>query len=100
LILETAKTLFNQHGTSKVSTNHIAQEAGISPGNLYYHFKDKNHIIRELYEQMINAWEAPYMEIESLDLTFAYLKRFIQADFKLLWDYRFFLPRNSRIDTS
>ena len=64
LILQTATTLFNQRGTAKVSTNHIAEEAGISPGNLYYHYKDKLHIIREIYEQMILDWETLYTQVE------------------------------------
>ncbi len=46
-ILDTALTLFNNEGTAAVSTNHIAEAAGISPGNLYYHFKNKEEIIRE-----------------------------------------------------
>ncbi len=37
-ILTTAIDLFNDKGTAAVSTNHIAEAMGISPGNLYYHF--------------------------------------------------------------
>ena len=90
LILQTATNLFNQHGTAKVSTNHIAKEAGISPGNLYYHYQDKSRIIREIHERMIKEWETPYDRVEGQSLSLGALKRFIKDNFELLWRYRFF----------
>ena len=53
-IIATAIDLFNIHGTKAISTNHIAKEMGISPGNLYYHFGSKNDIIRSISDNFSN----------------------------------------------
>jgi len=53
-IIATAIKLFNLHGTKAISTNHIAKEIGISPGNLYYHFGSKNDIIRSISDNFSN----------------------------------------------
>jgi AcrR family transcriptional regulator len=90
LILQTATNLFNQHGTARISTNAIAEKAGISSGNLYYHYKDKSHIIREIYERMMNSWEKSYDRAENRSLSIETLKRFIEENFELIWEYRFF----------
>ena len=50
-ILKAALSLFNARGTQPVSTNHIAAELGISVGNLYWHFSDKESIVRDLYAE-------------------------------------------------
>jgi AcrR family transcriptional regulator len=53
-IVDAAITLFNESGIGPVTTNHVAEEAGLSPGNLYYHYANKEEIIREAFER-VNA---------------------------------------------
>jgi AcrR family transcriptional regulator len=57
-VLAAALTLFNERGTSHVTTNHIAAAAGLSPGNLYYWFRNKQQIIRAL----VHLWIAEVNE--------------------------------------
>ena len=56
-ILECALALFNQEGEPNVSTLEIANELGISPGNLYYHFHGKEPLVLELFERFQRVFE-------------------------------------------
>ncbi len=89
-ILTAAIDLFNKSGTAAISTNHIAAAAGISPGNLYYHFKNKEHIIRAILEQMTGAWDELYVQPEGVVFTAETLRQILRRNFELVWRYRFF----------
>ncbi|MFT4039981.1 MAG: TetR/AcrR family transcriptional regulator [Thermomicrobiales bacterium] len=89
-IIDTAVALFNAQGTAAVSTNHIAQGAGISPGNLYYHFRNKEAIIRAIYARLRPIWEAAVSVPQDRLPTLADLERIIDDHFRILWEYRFF----------
>ncbi len=88
-ILSAALDLFNEKGTSAVSTNHIAEASEMSPGNLYYHFHNKEEIIRALFEQWAAAASAAFSLPSDRAPTLADLKGLVRRNFNLLWDYRF-----------
>ena len=89
LILETALPMFNTQGEPNVTTNHIADELGISPGNLYYHYRNKDDIIGQLfarYEQRIDgALVVPDDRLPNLEDVWLQL----HLIFECMWDFRF-----------
>jgi AcrR family transcriptional regulator len=88
-ILDTALALFNDAGTAPISTNHIAAAAGISPGNLYYHFRNKEQIVQALFERLFEMYERVFALPEDRVPTLVDLRRLLRLNFDLLWDYRF-----------
>ena len=88
-VLEAALTLFNEQGTGAVSTNHIAEAAGISPGNLYYHFRNKEEIIRALFERLFTAWDEAFQLPSEQAPSMTDFDAMIAANYQLIWEYRF-----------
>jgi AcrR family transcriptional regulator len=88
-ILDTALRLFNEDGTAEISTNHIAEACGISPGNLYYHFRNKQEIIRELFQRLYTIWDNDPPLPQDRALLLGDLKTFVEANYQIIWQYRF-----------
>ena len=88
-ILDASLALFNEQGEPNVTTNHIADELEISPGNLYYHFRNKDDIIEHLFAdfeaRMDAALSAPEDRLPGLEDVWLQLHRV----FECIWDYRF-----------
>jgi len=68
-ILQKALELFNEKGTREVTTNHIVEALNMSPGNLYYYFKNKQEIILELFVMMIKDWEKDSYQLDQVILS-------------------------------
>ena len=81
--------LFNQLGERSVTTNHIAAHMEISPGNLYYHFPNKQAIISVLfseYETLVLSFLRPLEgRAFNVDDKRFYLQKLLDA----MWRYRF-----------
>ncbi len=92
-IIETALYLFNEEGEPNVTTNHIADEMDISPGNLYYHYRSKDDIIWQIFlnyenkiKQVLQQKDVNYTSME--DMWF-----YLHMVFEVIGEYRF-LYRN------
>ena len=103
-ILDASLVMFNAQGEPNVTTNHIADELEISPGNLYYHFRNKDDIIEQLFAgyeaRMDAALSAPEGRLPGLEDVWLQL----HLVFECIWDYRFLyrdlvdiLSRNRRL---
>ncbi|TWC37728.1 TetR family transcriptional regulator [Pseudomonas sp. SJZ079] len=88
-IIQASLELFNAQGERSVSTNHIAAHLGISPGNLYYHFRNKQAIIAELFVQYEAHVDAFLRRPQDRALTVADKTFYLEALLAAMWHYRF-----------
>ncbi|WP_339544117.1 TetR/AcrR family transcriptional regulator [Pseudomonas sp. RA_35y_Pfl2_P32] len=88
-IVQNSLELFNQQGERSISTNHIAAHMEISPGNLYYHFPNKQAIIAVLfseYEALVESFlRPPQGRAATVEDKRYYLQELLDA----MWRYRF-----------
>lgn len=87
-IINCALKLFNVSGSTQISTNHIAKSAGISVGNLYYHYKNKEAIIFDIWQKMVEETD-PHWQVK-LDYSIDDLEKILDHLQNQLWEYRFF----------
>ncbi len=105
-ILETALALFNEFGEPNVTTQLISDEMGISPGNLYYHFHNKDEIIESLFADFERGIEdtlsAPVRRAPNVEDIWL----FLHLVFEGIWKFRFIyrdinelVSRNRMVET-
>jgi len=91
-ILETSLDLFNRFGEPHITTGDIAVEMGISPGNLYYHFRNKEEITTELYAafeaEVQPLVEAPQGRAISVEDLWLWLHLFLERMLRYRFLYR------------
>ena len=86
-ILEVARKLFNEKGTQASTTNHIAKAMDISPGNLHYHYKNREEIVRLLYIQMRKETTP---SADKIPKNLRTLREHEKMVVEIRWEYRFF----------
>jgi AcrR family transcriptional regulator len=89
-ILKTSVRLFNEENASDVTTNQIAAAANISPGNLYYYFRNKEEIIRALFPEIKVAIAEPLTYPKGQAISADRMAHDYVKAIEVLWSYRFF----------
>ena len=87
-IVEASLILFNEEGERNISTNHIAAHLGISPGNLYYHFRNKDEIIVKLFKRYSDDL-LEYLQTAVLPANVPDAVRYMASIYDVMWRYRF-----------
>jgi AcrR family transcriptional regulator len=103
-ILHTTLELFNLCGEPNVTTIDIANEMDISPGNLYYHFRNKDQIIFEIFVMFESSISDVLDTPQTIDLDMIDYWMYTHMIFEKIWEYRFFyrdivsiLERNEKL---
>jgi len=90
MILKTALELYNNQGVNAVTSRHIAAKMGISAGNLHYHFRQTDEIIRRLYEQLAAEFDLIMAGLESVEeMNMETFQQGSVQSFELIYKYRF-----------
>jgi len=69
IILNSATRLFIERGFNGVSMREIAEASKLTKAALYYHFKDKEDLLCEVFYQFLNEIEREIQIIQSQDLS-------------------------------
>lgn len=88
-IIRMAIVLFNEQGTTAVSTNRIAEECGISKGNLHYHFRNKQEIIQCIFRHIVDEMDSGWYR-DHLQPTLRHMAEMFARQLLLIYRYRFF----------
>ncbi len=80
----------NEHGAQSIGTTQIAEALKISPGNLYYHFKNKEEIVRILFDDVEKALHELLTADIEIPISAARFAGFYLRSLEVVWEYRFF----------
>lgn len=89
-IISKAIQLFNEKGYHMITTRHIAAELNISPGNLHYHFKHSEDIIKTIFSELILDMDKMMNKLNETNVkTLESLFDFTFQTYEIFYSYRF-----------
>ncbi|MDN3652798.1 TetR/AcrR family transcriptional regulator [Thalassotalea ponticola] len=89
-IIHASIELFNEQGERNITTNHIAAHLGISPGNLYYHFRNKEDIIDTIYSEYADDLISQFENLKDTEDPLDSILLYMDIVFQLISKFRFF----------
>lgn len=101
-IIGNAQRLFSENGIANTRLQHIADETGISVGNLAYHFSTKEEIVQTVYHHSLEKLSqiliipAPFPGMQNFDNTFGEIFHFMEKNvfyFANFWEIKRNYPR-------
>ena len=78
VVVGTSRRCFARSGFHKTTTAEICAEAGMSPGNLFHYFKNKNAIIEAIVEQDRNEAKEFYEKASQAEDLFEELYKLME----------------------
>jgi len=89
-VLETCRLLMNEEGAQAIGTTRLCEELKISPGNLYYHFKNKEEIVRALFGELERDFRLAFGTEPNASLSPKVFADYYIRTLDVAYDYRFF----------
>ena len=89
-ILDEALLLMNEQGAQAIGTKQITDATGISPGNLYYHFRNKEEIVRSLFATLDLEFRESLIDELDPPISPARFASFYLDSLNIAWKHRYF----------
>ena len=83
-ILDAALHLFNNQSVDQVTIREVAKKAGISHGNLCYHFPNMESLLENLYKRLAAEQDELFLKMTGQEVSLPFLRSSSAQSFQLL----------------
>jgi len=90
-ILDAALHLFNNQSVDQVTIREVAKKAGISHGNLCYHFPNIESLVENLYKRLAAEQDELFLKMTGQEVSLPFLRSSSAQSFQLLYKYKFLM---------
>ena len=91
IILDSALQLFNERNVDQVTIRDVAQKAGISHGNLCYHYPNIESLVENLYRRLVGELDDVFARMNGKEISLAQLRESSGNTFRILYAYKFLM---------
>jgi AcrR family transcriptional regulator len=90
-ILDSALLLFNSQNVDQVTIREVAKKAGISHGNLCYHFPNIENLVENLYKRLVAELDNQFTLMTGREISLTVLQESSANTFRILYKYKFLM---------